>query len=87
MGSDAPQQPHSGTPTGQREASAGARDDDYRRAGIVIKTGGIHSMAKTREADACGFRAMAVRDGRIMALAPERESVDDVIGGRHGGDR
>ena len=37
-------------------------------------------MAETREADARRFKAMAVRDGRIVALAPGRDDADGLIG-------
>ena len=80
MGPDAPQQPHPAPPAGQQEPSAREGDDDHQSADIVIKAGGIHSMAEPREADAQRYQAMAVRDGRIMALAPEREGADALIG-------
>jgi len=80
MGPDAPQQPHPAPPAGQQEPSAREGDDDHQSADIVIKAGGIHSMAEPREADAQRYQAMAVRDGRIVALAPEREGADALIG-------
>jgi hypothetical protein len=39
-------------------------------------------MAETCGADARGFEAMAVRDGQIVALAPEPDGADDLIGSR-----
>ena len=39
-------------------------------------------MAETREADARRFKAMAIRDGRIVALVPEPDGADDLIGTR-----
>jgi predicted amidohydrolase YtcJ len=80
MGSDAPRQPQAATSGGQRNTSAEAADDDHRRADLVIKADGIYSMAEAHEAHARGFKAMAVRDGRIVALAPEREGADALIG-------
>jgi predicted amidohydrolase YtcJ len=58
----------------------GTGDDDYRHADMVIKAGGIHSMAETREADARRCKAMAIRDGQIVPLAPEPDGADDLIG-------
>ena len=80
MGSDMTQEPHAAPPAGQPTVGAGARDDDRQSADIVIKAGGIYSMAETREADARRFKAMAVRDGRIVALAPGRDDADGLIG-------
>ena len=63
MGSDMTQQPHAAPPAGQPAVGAGARDDDRQSADIVIKAGGIYSMAETREADARldeGVGALAV---------------------------
>ena len=39
-------------------------------------------MAETREADARRFKAMAIRDGRIVGLAREPDGADDLIGTR-----
>jgi hypothetical protein len=58
----------------------GTGDDDYRRADVAIKAGGIHSMAETGEADAPRLKAMAIGDGRIVALAPEPVGADDLPG-------
>ena len=58
----------------------GAGDDDHRRADMVIKADSIYTMAETREADARRFKAMAIRQGRIVALAPERDGADALIG-------
>src|SRR6516162_10101866 len=80
MGSDMTQEPHAAPPAGQPAVGAGARDDDRQSADIVIKAGGIYSMAETREADAHRFKAMAVRHGRIVALAPGRDDADGLIG-------
>jgi len=80
MGSDMTQQPHAAPPVDQPAVGAGARDDDRQNADLVIKAGGIYSMAETREADVRRFKAMAVRDGRIVALAPGRDDADGLIG-------
>ena len=45
MGSDMTQQPHAAPPVGQPAVGAGAGDDDRQSADIVIKAGGIYSMA------------------------------------------
>ena len=58
----------------------GTGADDDRRADTVIKAGIIYSMAETREADARSYRAMAVRNGRIVALTAEPDGADDLIG-------
>jgi predicted amidohydrolase YtcJ len=47
---------------------------------MVIKADGIYTMAETREADARRFKAMAIRDGRIVALALEPDGTDELIG-------
>ena len=47
---------------------------------MVIKADSIYTMAETREADARRFKAMAIREGRIVALAPERDGADALIG-------
>ena len=44
---DTPQQPHAAPPAGQQEPSARAGDDEDPSADIIIKAGGIHSMAET----------------------------------------
>ena len=80
MESDAPRQSRAAMPARQREAGCGAGDDDRRHADMVIKAGTIHSMASAREADARGYRAMAVRDRRIVALTAEHDGADDLIG-------
>ena len=49
-------------------------------ADMVMKAAAIHTMTSAREADARSFRAMAVRDGRIVALSPDRDGADDLIG-------
>ena len=56
--------------------------DAYCRADMVIRAGGIYSVAVTCEADARRFKAMAIRDGQIVALAPGLDGADDLIGGR-----
>ena len=78
MGLGAPQQPHPAPPPGQQEPSARAGDDDHQSADIVIKAGGIYSMAETRAADARRFKAMAVRDaatrpGDVVLLRAARD--------------
>lgn len=75
---DHPQPGSTGAPASRRKARA--HDDDYGRADMVIKAGVIHSMAQTRQRDARGYRAMAVRDGHIVALSAERDGADDLIG-------
>jgi len=45
------------------------------------RAGGIYSVAVTCEADANRFKAMAIRDGQIVALAPGLDGADDLIGG------
>jgi predicted amidohydrolase YtcJ len=46
-----------------------AEDDGQRHADIVVKAAAIHSMASAREAEARVHRAMAVRDGHVVALS------------------
>jgi len=74
MGSDTPQRPSAAAPAGQRGAGAGAGKDDDRDADLVIKAGGIYSMAENREADARRFQVMAVRTAGIFPL---REWLDE----------
>jgi predicted amidohydrolase YtcJ len=57
-----------------------AEDDGQRHADIVVKAAAIHSMASAREAEARVHRAMAVRDGHVVALSTERDGADELIG-------
>jgi predicted amidohydrolase YtcJ len=63
-----------------QRASADRNAQSREYADIVVRAGAIHSMAEAREADARSYRAMAVRDARIVALAAERDGADDLIG-------
>ena len=57
-----------------------AENDGQRHADIVVKAAAIHSMASAREAEARVHRAMAVRDGHVVALSAERDGADELIG-------
>ncbi len=78
MGSGIPQQPHTDAPASQREARA--RVDDHRRADMVIKADGIHSMAEAGGTDARTYQAVAVRGGHMPALTAGVDGADDLIG-------
>jgi hypothetical protein len=64
-----PQPGHTGAPASHREARA--KDDDHGHADMVLKAGAIHSMPQTRQTDARDYRAMAVRDGHIVAVTAD----------------
>jgi hypothetical protein len=81
MGLDAPQQPHAAPPAGQQEPSARAGDDRHQSADMVIKAGGIHSMAEPREAGAGQVRGI-LGPGRLAAYPadPLSCSLDELAG-------
>ena len=74
MGSEIPRQPDIATPALQREAGTATGHAD-----MVIKAVTIHAMVSARETDACSYRAIAVRDGHILALTTEPDGADDLI--------
>jgi predicted amidohydrolase YtcJ len=73
MGSEIPRQPDTATPAHQPEAGTTGHAD------MVIKAV-IHAMVSARETDARSYRAIAVRDGHILALTAEPDGADDLIG-------
>jgi amidohydrolase family protein len=75
MGSEIPRQPDTAPPAPQRRPGSAAGQAD-----MVIKAAATHAMVSAREADARSYRAMAVRDGHIVALTAEPDGADDLIG-------
>ena len=78
MTPDVPQRAGADRDPRPRESGGARADREY--ADMVVRAGAIHSMAEAREADARSYQAMAVREGRIMALAAERDGADGLIG-------
>jgi len=81
---DTPQQPHAAPPAGQQEPSARAGDDRHQSADMVIKAGGIHSMAEPREACPGQVRGI-LGPGRLAGFAaypaePLSSSLDQLAG-------
>jgi predicted amidohydrolase YtcJ len=75
MGSEIPRQPGTATPAPQRRPGSAAGQAD-----MVIKAAATRAMVSARETDALSYRAMAVRDGHILALTAEPDGADDLIG-------
>jgi hypothetical protein len=79
MGSETPRQPGTAIPAHQRRTDAATG-----HAAMVIKATAIHAMISARGTDARSYRAIAVRDGRIVTLTAEPDDADDLVGANTG---